>query len=61
MVAGCLQAASGCYELLQVAVGMAKLQGGKPGIYDNLFKIQQEQYDVLPENKKPVADFFVKV
>ena len=38
-----------------------ELQGGRPGVHENLFKIKQEQYDNLPEHKKPVADFLVKV
>ena len=38
-----------------------ELQGGRPGTQDDLFKIKQEQYDSLPGDKKPVADFLVKV
>lgn len=38
-----------------------ELQGGRPGTQDSLFKIKQEQYDSLPGDKKPVADFLIKV
>lgn len=38
-----------------------ELQGGRPGVYDNLFKIRQQQHDELEESKKPVADFLMKV
>lgn len=38
-----------------------ELQGGRPGTQDNLFKIKQEQYGQLPEHKKPIADFLIKV
>ena len=38
-----------------------ELQGGQPGTQDNLFKIKKEQYDCLPEQKKPIADFLIKV
>lgn len=38
-----------------------ELQGGRPGTQDGLFKIKQKQYDSLPDNKRPVADFLIKV
>jgi hypothetical protein len=38
-----------------------ELQGGRPGTQDGLFKIKQQQYDNLPDHKKPVADFLIKV
>jgi hypothetical protein len=34
-----------------------ELQGGQLPTQEQLFKIKQEQYDNLPDNKKPVADF----
>jgi len=38
-----------------------ELQGGQPSPPSKWFKIKQEQYDNLPDWKKPVADFLVKV
>lgn len=38
-----------------------ELHGGVPGSKDKLFKIKQEQYDNLPDHKKPIADFLIKV
>lgn len=34
-----------------------ELQGGQLPTQEQLFKIKQEQYDNLPDNKKPVADY----
>ena len=38
-----------------------ELHGGVPGTKDKYFKIRQQQYDDLPDHKKPVADFLIKV
>jgi hypothetical protein len=38
-----------------------ELQGGQPSAPSKWFKIKQEQYDKLPDWKKPIADFLVKV
>ena len=38
-----------------------ELEGGQPSSPTSQFKIKQEQYDSLPDWKKPVADFLVKV
>ena len=38
-----------------------ELEGGRPKTPASWFKIKQEQYDNLPDWKKPVADFLVKV
>ena len=38
-----------------------ELLAGQPKTQAELFKIKQEQYDNLPDHKKPVADFLIKV
>ena len=37
-----------------------ELQGAALPNRNQLFKIKRKQYEDLPENKKPVADFLVK-
>mgnify|MGYP001311351246 CR=1 FL=1 len=38
-----------------------ELAGGQPGKYEKLFKIRKEQYESLPDWKRPTADFLEKV
>jgi hypothetical protein len=38
-----------------------ELAGGRPGEPEKFFNIKQEQYDSLPDDKKPLTDFLIKV
>ena len=38
-----------------------ELAGGRPGQPEKFFSMRQEQYDSLPDHKKPLTDFLIKV
>ena len=38
-----------------------ELAGGRPGQPEKFFSIKQEQHDDLPDDKKPLTDFLIKV